>query len=128
MGIEVIRGEGVPESSLPFSPAIKAGGMVYVSGQASVDETGKIVGDTLENEVRRSFDNVKKVLAGAGLGLNDVVRVCSYVRDPADLAEYNKVYNDIFKDVENLPARTTLTSCLPDIIKYEVDVVAYAGD
>lgn len=128
MGIEVVRGEGVPESALPFSPAIKAGGFVYVSGQASVDDEGNIVGDTMENEVVRSFENVKKVLAGAGLGLKDVVRVCSYVRDPADLAEYNRVYREVFKDVENLPARTTLTSCLPDIIKYEVDVVAYAGD
>jgi len=127
MSFEVIHGSDVPVSHLPFSPATKAGGFVFVSGQASVDETGKIVSDTFENEFRRSIENVKKVLAGAGLDLSHVVRVCSYLADPADGKEYNELYKEYFK--EPLPARTTLTNCLPaDLIKYEVDVIAYAGD
>lgn len=125
MSKEVVSGPNVPKSQLPFSPAIKAGGFVFVSGQASVDDTGKIVPDTFENEMRRTFENVKKVLAGAGLTLDDIVNVRSYVRDPADLAKYNEIYREIFKPP--YPARTTLTGCLPDIIRFEVEVVAYAG-
>lgn len=126
MPFEVIKGEGVPESSLPFSPAVKAGGFVFVSGQASVDDSGKIVTDTFEGEVRRSFDNVKKVLAGAGLDLADVVRVTSYVRDPLDLPKYNDIYREYFK--APFPARTTIVYCLGEALKFEVDVIAHAGD
>lgn len=126
MAFEVIQGKGVPISNLPFSPATKAGGFVFVSGQASVDETGKIVGDTFENEFRRSIENVKNVLAGAGLTLADVVQVKSYVREASDVAEYNKLYREYFS--EPLPARSTIVNCLPEIIKFEIDVIAYAGD
>ena len=122
---EVIRGLGVPASHLPFSPAIKAGEFVFVSGQASVDQSGAIVKGTFADEFRRSLDNVKKVLAGAGLTLAAVVQVRSYVDDPADLAEYNQLYREFFH--EPFPARTTITSCLGGALKYEIDVVAFAG-
>lgn len=124
--IEAIQSPGVPMSKLPFSPAIRVGNFVFVSGQASVDESGQIVSDSFEGEVRRSFDNVVKVLAGAGLSLQDVVQVRSYVRDPDNLAEYNQIYRDFFQ--EPFPARTTLTNCLPEILKFEVDVTAWCGD
>ena len=125
MPVEVIRGEGLAESHLPFSPAIKAGGFVFVSGQASVGADGQIVKDTFEGEFRRSMENVKTILAGGGLTLKDVVRVTSYLTDPKDLAEYNTLYKEYFE--KPYPARTTLTNCLPaDLIKFEVDVVAYA--
>ena len=76
---KVITGEGVPKSSLPFSPALQVGDWVFVSGQASVDDQGQIVQDTFAGECRRSFENVQKVLAGAGLTLDDVVQVRNYV-------------------------------------------------
>jgi len=119
---EVIRGEGIPESNLPFSPAVKVGGLVFVSGQASVDSTGQIVHDTFAGEMRRSFENVRSVLAGAGLTLRHVVRVCSYVARQEDLAEYNRLYREYFS--APYPARTTLVGCLGDVVKFEVDVVA----
>ena len=56
--IEVITGTGVPQSHLPFSPAIKAGDYVFISGQASVDDEGKIVNGTFAEECRRSFENL----------------------------------------------------------------------
>lgn len=124
--IEVIRGPGVPISSLPFSSAIRAGGFVFVSGQASVDETGRIVRDSFAGEMRRSFANVAKVLSGAGLTFADVVQVRSYVARAEDLAEYNRIYAELFK--EPYPARTTLIGCLGDLLAFEVDVVAHARD
>ena len=69
-----------PVSHLPFSPVVVVGSLVFVSGQASVDETGKIVGDTFEGEFRRSIDNVRRVLAAAGCDLTHVVQTRNYVR------------------------------------------------
>ncbi len=120
---KVIDGPDVPKSHLPFSPAIEAGGFVFVSGQASVDGTGKIVSETFEGEMRRSLENVRKILAAAGLGLKDVIRVTSYLGRQEDLAEYNRIYREYFH--EPYPARSTLMGCLGTLLKFEVDVVAY---
>lgn len=86
---------------------------------------GWIVRDTFAGEMRRSITNLERVLAGAGLGLEHVVKVCSYVGRQEDLAEYNSIYREFFK--EPYPARTTLIGCLGDILKFEVDAVAIAN-
>ena len=124
-GVEVIAAPGVPISHLPFSPALRVGDLVFVSGQASVDSAGKIVSDSFEGEFRRSIENVRAVLRGAGLDLKHVVQVRSYVDDPADLPEYNALYREYFS--QPFPARTTLLKCLGGVLKYEIDVIAYAG-
>ncbi len=125
MPIEVVRGPDIPASHLPFSPAIKAGGFVFVSGQASVDaKTGQIISDTFENEFRRSMDNLTLILAAAGAELRHVVQVRSYVKDAKDLPEYNTLYREFFS--EPFPARTTITNCLGKVL-FEIDVVAYVG-
>ncbi|NED96898.1 RidA family protein [Phytoactinopolyspora alkaliphila] len=105
-----------------FSPAVRAGGLLFVSGQASVDEEGTIVPGTFAEEMDRSIHNVGRVLGEHGLDLGDVVRVGAYVQDPADLGEFNALYRQYFSPP--LPARTTITSCLTDKIKFEIDVVA----
>ena len=123
--VEVIAAAGVPVSHLPFSSAVRAGGFVFVSGQASVDASGAIVNDTFEGEFRRSIANLRAVLQGAGLDLKDVVQVRSYVDNPADLPLYNSLYREYF--AEPFPARTTLIGCLGGVLKYEVDAVACSG-
>ena len=62
-----------PVSHLPFSPAVQVGELIFVSGQASVDATGKIIPDTFEGEFRRSIENVRRVLEAAGSDLAHVV-------------------------------------------------------
>jgi 2-iminobutanoate/2-iminopropanoate deaminase len=119
---KTITGKNVPTSTLPFSPALQVGQWVFVSGQASVDETGKIVNDTFAGECRRSFENVKKVLAGAGLTLSDVVQVRNYVGKQEYLAEFNEIYREYFQ--APYPARTTIMGCLGDLLKFEVEVIA----
>jgi len=119
---EVITGPNVPKSKLPFSPAIRAGDFTFVSGQASVDDEGNIVSDTFENEMRRSFSNLVRILAAGGLTLKHVVQVKSYVTSATDLPEYNRLYREFFQ--EPYPARTTIVNCLGKL-KYEIDVVAY---
>ncbi|GAA3810531.1 MULTISPECIES: RidA family protein [Amycolatopsis] len=109
-----------------FSPSFSAGGFVFVSGQAAVGSDGQIVPGTFEEEMRRSFDNVIGILANLGLGLGDVVKVGAYLQRAEDLPEYNRIYAEYFQPP--LPARTTLTNCLTERIKFELDVIAYAGD
>lgn len=120
---EVITGENVPQSHLPFSPGLKVGNLLFVSGQASVDDKGQIVADTFAGECRRSFENVKKILEAAGLEFSDVVQVRNYVGKQEYLTEFNAIYKEYFS--APYPARTTLIGCLGDLIKFEVDVVAY---
>jgi len=121
--IQVIRGEGVPTSHLPFSPAIRAGDYLFISGQASVDDKGAIVSGSFEEECRRSFDNLGRILQGAGLGFGDVVQVRNYVGHQDDLAAFNRIYREYF--TEPFPARTTIVGCLGTLLRFEVEAIAY---
>lgn len=111
-----------PTSHLPFSPAVRVGDLIFVSGQASVDETGKIVPDTFDGEFQRSVGNLRRILEAAGSDLQHVVQTRNYVRDPADLARFNELYREVFAAPH--PARTTLTHCLPETLRYEIECVA----
>ncbi|MEZ5277767.1 MAG: RidA family protein [Opitutaceae bacterium] len=122
MNKQVIHKPGMPVSHLPFSPAVKAAGLLFVSGQASVDETGKIVPGTFEEEFRRSVENMKRILEAAGSDLSKVVQTRNYVRDPADLAKFNRLYAELIP--APYPARTTITNCLPETLRFEIECVA----
>ncbi|PSL31155.1 RidA family protein [Dyadobacter jiangsuensis] len=115
----------VPQSHLPFSPGIVSGEYLFVSGQASVDDQGQIVDDTFEGECRRSFDNLKRIVEAAGATLDDAVQVRNYVGRQQDLASFNAIYREYFR--EPFPARTTLIGCLGDLLKFEVDAVIHLG-
>lgn len=122
MKIEYPQLPDTPVSHLPFSPVVRVGNMLYVSGQASVDVTGKIISDTFEGEVRRSLDNMKKILEDAGSDLKHVVKTNNYVRDQENVAKYQEIYKEYFQPP--YPARTTVTNCLGQNIQYEVDCIA----
>ncbi len=116
------RDPGTPVSHLPFSPCVVVGDLIFVSGQASVDEKGTIVTDSFEGEFRRSVENLRKVLEAAGSDLAHVVQTRNYVREAADVPAYNQLYREYFNDPH--PARTTITNCLPPTLKYEIEAVA----
>ena len=116
------RKADTPVSHLPFSPAVRVGDLIFVSGQASVDAAGKIVPDTFDGEFRRSIENMRKVLETAGSDLKHVVQTRNYVRDPAHVARYNELYREVFS--APYPARTTITNCLPPTLQYEVECIA----
>jgi 2-iminobutanoate/2-iminopropanoate deaminase len=120
------REQDTPVSHLPFSPCVRVGHLVFVSGQASVDATGAIISDTFENEFRRSVENLRKVLQAAGCDLKDVVQTRNYLRDSANGARYQELYREYFKDP--LPARTTIINCLPPTLHYEIEAIAVAKD
>lgn len=116
------RDENTPVSHLPFSPAVRVGDMIFVSGQASVDKTGKIISGTFEEEFRRSVENLRDVLESAGSDLAHVIQTRNYIRDSANSPLYNQLYREYFKDP--LPARTTISGCLPPTLHYEIDCIA----
>jgi len=113
-----------PTSHLPFSPAVRVGNLIFVSGQASVDATGKIISDTFEGEFRRSVENLRKVVEAAGSDLKHVIQTRNYVRDASDLVQYNALYREYFSTP--FPARTTITNCLSEALRYEIECIAVA--
>lgn len=118
-----IAGGNLAKSPLPYSPAMRVGPWVFVSGQASTDDEGKIVTGSFAEEFERSLKNLERLLTAAGLTLKEIVQVRSYVGRQADLTEYNELYRKWFS--EPFPARTTLIGCLGDILRFEIDVVAF---
>lgn len=121
MKIEYPRKEGTPVSHLPFSPVVKYGDLLFVSGQASVDGEGKIIEDSFEGEVRRSMENLKKILKDAGSDLKHVLQTRNYVKDPQNVAAFNAIYREYFE--APYPSRTTITNCLGKI-QFEIDCIA----
>ncbi len=112
------------KSNLPFSPGIIAGDLLYVSGQASVDaDTGAIINATFEQEMRRSLDNLRAVLAAGGATLDHVINVKAYVAEQGDLARFNQIYAEYF--TEPRPTRSTIVGVLGTFLKFELDCVAY---
>jgi Putative translation initiation inhibitor, yjgF family len=111
-----------PVSHLPFSPAVRYGDLIFVSGQASVDKTGKIIPGTFEEEFRRSMENLKQILHDAGSDLAHVIQTRNYIRDSANSALYQELYKEYFRPP--YPARTTITNCLPPTLHYEIECVA----
>ncbi|MCA9133499.1 MAG: RidA family protein [Planctomycetales bacterium] len=114
--------DDTPTSHLPFSPCVVVGDLIFVSGQASVDKQGKIIPGDIEQEVRRSIANIQAVLKTAGADLSHVVQTRNYVRLDEDLAKYNEIYCELFPDPK--PARTTITRCLTDALRYEIECIA----
>jgi 2-iminobutanoate/2-iminopropanoate deaminase len=103
---------------------VRAGDFVFISGMASADETGAIIHDEFENEARRTYQNIGRVLQAAGLDFSRVVQVRCYLQRQEDWDAHNRIYREFFS--EPYPARTTLVGCLGTLVKYEVDCIAYA--
>ena len=111
-------------SHLPFSPGVRAGDYVFLSGLASVDEYGNIIADTFENEARRTYQNIARVLSTAHLDFSSVVQVRCYLSKREDWDVHNQIYKEFFS--APYPARTTLIGCLGEMVKYEVELIAFS--
>ncbi len=126
--IERISSPGTPPPQGPYSPAVKAGDYIYVSGQVPLDPaTGKIPAGGIGAETRQTLTNIQKILEGAGASMSQVIRCGVYLVDAADFKPMNAVYTEFFGDVK--PARTTIiVAALPlPNARIEVDAVAYVG-
>lgn len=118
-------GGDVPPPAGAYSPAVRAGGFVFVSGQVPRDPaTGALVGEDIEAQTTQVLSNVKRALEAAGAGLADVVSVTVYLADIDDWGRFNEVYKSIMPSP--YPTRTALGAELRGIF-VEMSAVAYVG-
>lgn len=121
---EILINEEAPKAIGPYSPAIKVGNLVFVSGQLPVDSaTGEIVGDDIEIQTKKSLENLKAVLKPYSIDFENVVKVTIFLTNMDDFSKVNKVYSDYFK--EEFPARSCVeVARLPKGAKIEIECIA----
>lgn len=113
-----------PAAIGPYSQAVRAGGLVFVSGQIPLDPTtGQLVAGDVSAQADRVMKNLAAILAAAGLGFGDVVRTTIYLADMGHFAAVNEVYARFFH--APYPARVTVqVAALPRAALVEIDAVA----
>ncbi len=121
---EIISTENAPGAIGPYSQAIKAGGMVFCSGQIPIDvETGEFVSEDVAEQTRQVLRNLSAVLESAGTSLENVVKTTVFLADMEDFAAMNEVYAQFFDT--NKPARATVQAArLPRDAKVEIECIA----
>lgn len=108
----------------PYSPAVGAGDLVFVSGQIPLDHEGKIVGYTPKDQARKALENLRATLEAAGLTLDDVVKTTIFLKDMDEFGAVNDVYAEFF--AEPYPARSTVeVARLPKDLHVEIEAIAY---
>lgn len=113
----------LPPPAGAYSPAVRAGNLVFVSGQTPRDPaTKEIVGTTIEEQTQVTMANVARVLESAGATLENVVSVTVYLSDDEHWGQFNEVYKSIMKPP--YPSRATVGAGLRGIL-VEISVVAY---
>ena len=127
MNKETVSTENAPGAIGPYSQAIKAGGMVFCSGQIPIDpKTGEFVSDMVSEQTEQVLRNLGEVLRAAGSSLDAVVKTTVFLADMDDFAEMNEVYGRFFN--ENKPARATVEAArLPRDARVEIECIALAG-
>jgi len=120
---EVITVANAPK--LPFSPAIRAGDYIFVSGQVGFTDSGGKEVKGIEAQTRQCLENIKQVLQVAGSSLNDVVKVTIFLGDGSQFNQMNEVYRSYFP--KDYPARSTVvtTMFIPSML-VEIECVAYS--
>ena len=126
MNKEIVSTENAPGAIGPYSQAIKAGGMVFCSGQIPIDpKTGDFVSDVVSEQTEQVLRNLSEVLKAAGSSLDAVVKTTVFLADMNDFAEMNEVYGRFFS--ENKPARATVQAArLPRDARVEIECIALA--
>ncbi|HLT95051.1 MAG TPA: Rid family detoxifying hydrolase [Membranihabitans sp.] len=106
-----------------YSDGIIVDGILYVSGQASVDfKTSKFQLGTIEEETHRTMQNLKAIIEAAGSSMDHIIKCTVHLADIQDFNRYNEVYSSYFGDIK--PARTTVQSVLAENLKVEIDCIA----
>ncbi|PYQ69370.1 MAG: reactive intermediate/imine deaminase [Acidobacteria bacterium] len=121
---QAISTSDAPKAIGPYSPAVRAGQMVFISGQVPIDPaTGNLIDGDIAAQTRRVFDNLGALLKAAGLSYANVVRTTVFLADMNDFAAMNQTYATFFS--EPYPARSTVqVSRLPKDARVEIDVIA----
>ena len=121
---EIISTQKAPAAIGPYSQAVKAGNLLFISGQIPVDPaTGEVVEATIQAQAQRSLENVKAVLAAAGASLDNVVKTTVFLKDMDDFVEMNRIYKTFF--TADCPARSAVqVAKLPKDVLVEIEAIA----
>ena len=121
---EIIHTDNAPAAIGPYSQAVKAGNLLFVSGQVPfVPETMEIVEGDVKAQARQSLSNVEAILKEAGADFSNVVKSTVFISDMNEFAQINEVYSEFFG--ENKPARACVeVARLPRDVKVEIEVIA----
>ena len=124
---EVIATPNAPQAIGPYSQAIRANGLVFVSGQIPLDpSTGQLLEGGVAQQTERVLANLEAILKAAGSALDQVVRTTVYLKDMGEFAAMNEVYARFFP--REAPARATVeVARLPKDVRVEIDCIALAG-
>lgn len=124
---EIIKTERAPEAIGPYSQAVKAGGLVFASGQIPIDPaTGQFVAGGIKEQTEQVLRNLSAVLEAAGSGLDRVVKTTVFLADMGEFAAMNEVYGRYFE--RDVPARATVEAArLPRDARVEIEAIALAG-
>lgn len=121
---KIINTVNAPAALGPYSQAIEANGVLYVSGQIPfVPATMTLVSDCVEEQTKQSLENVGAILKEAGYDFKDVVKATVFIKDMNDFGKINGVYEKYLGDVK--PARACVeVAKLPKDVKVEIEVIA----
>ncbi len=124
MSISVIYSASAPEPIGPYSQAIQAGNMLFVSGQIAIHKSsGNLITDSIENETVQVMKNLLDVLKAADMDFNHVVKCTIFLKDFNDFGKVNEIYGKSF--TTNPPARETVeVSRLPKDVNIEISCIA----
>jgi 2-iminobutanoate/2-iminopropanoate deaminase len=122
--MDAIHPQSGPAPAAGYTPAIRAAGFVFVSGQIPTDDAGEVIGETIEEQVQATFRNLEGVLHAAGCTLSEIVRIDAYLADLADFDRYDAAYRDCLRG--HLPTRTTVQAVLHGV-RVEINAIAEAA-
>lgn len=124
MNKEIINTSNAPSAIGPYSQGVKAGNMLFISGQIPVNPISNEIPKTIEEQTKQSLENVKAILKEAGATLDSVVKTTVFLTDLNDFVKMNEVYATYF-DGEIKPARAAIeVSRLPKDVKIEIEAIA----
>ena len=121
---ELVTAAGAPRAIGPYSPALKVGNLLFLSGSIPLDPaSGQLVSGGIVEQTTRVMENIKALLAAAGADFNQVVRTTVFMIDLGEFAAMNEVYASYFS--APYPARSTVQVVkLPKDVRVEIDVIA----
>jgi len=123
---EVISTDRAPKAIGPYSQAVRANGLLFLSGQIAIDPaTQQLAGGDVRAQTERVLENLKGLLEAAGSSLEKVLRTTVFLADMGEFAAMNEVYGRYFAAAP--PARSTVQAArLPRDVRVEIDVIALA--
>ena len=121
---EIISTANAPAAIGPYSQAVKAGNLLFISGQVPLDPaTGEVVEGDITVQTRRVLDNVKAILTQAGADFSNVVKTTVFLKDMNEFVPMNRVYAEYYP--ENCPARSAVqVARLPKDVSVEIETIA----